>query len=166
MNHTSVAASQVVAVHKSVKIGCNCFEDCHRNDSLDCNLFRSLGAKVSFKRLFHPLTVRAAAIVGFFSRRLLILCFSLCKPNEKKGHANENSVKPLGCSPQWASYIILTQAVSVYEKYIAFAFIEFKAATLCFVKSLPWWTIQYSVRMHTSWLAGCLPIKVQFYSSM
>lgn len=60
-------------------------------------------------------------------------------------------MKPLGCSPQWASYIILTQAVSAYEKYITFAFIEFKTATLCFVKSP---MVNDSVRMHTSSLPG------------
>lgn len=47
-------------------------------------------------------------------------------------------MKPLGCGSQWASYTIWSQAVAAYEKYITFAFIEFKAAALCFVKSLPW----------------------------
>lgn len=48
------------------------------------------------------------------------------------------TAKPLGCNSQWAGYIIWTHAVSAYEKYITFAFIEFKAAELCFVKILPW----------------------------
>lgn len=133
MNHTSVAASQVVAVHKSVKIGCNCFEDCHRNDSLDCNLFRSLGAKVSFKRLFHPLTVRAAAIVGFFSRRLLILCFSLCKPNEKKRTCKWKLCEAIRLQPSVGQlYYFDSSSISIWKIYcICLYWIQGSNALFC-----------------------------------
>lgn len=81
----------------------------------------------------------------------------------EKGHVNENSLKPLGCTSQWASYIIWSRAVSAYEKYITFALIEFKAAELCFVKILPWWMIQLEC-MPTgwllAWLSGCSFIQV------
>lgn len=89
-----------------------------------------------------------------------VFFFLFAKLMKKKGHVNENTMKPLGCSSQWASYTIWAQAVAAYEKYITFAFIEFKAAAL-FCQKPP--MVSNSVRMCTSLLAGCLAIKVHFY---
>lgn len=105
----------------------------------DCYLFPSLAAEVFTKTFLQLLTIGTAVIVRFFLWQLIV-CFShhgIVNENEK-GHENENSVKPLGCTSQWTSYIVWIQAVSAYEKYITFAFIEFKRAELCFVKILPW----------------------------
>ena len=46
----------------------------------------------------------------------------------------KKDMQVLGFRSQRTGFIIQTQALSAYEKYITFAFIELKAAKLCFVR--------------------------------
>lgn len=80
------------------------------------------------------LALRAEVIAGilfflFFLHGFWVFLPLFCHyniANRMKKDMKMKTAKPLGCSSQWASYIIWTRAVSAYEKYIAFAFIEFE----------------------------------------
>lgn len=160
MNH--IAASLAAAASTPVKIEWNCFENCYWNDSLDCDLFPSLGAKERFLCFF-------CRFLFFFDCGILLVAdcmffFLFGKLMGKKRTCKWKLYEAIRLQLSVGQlYYLVSSSSSLWKiYYICLYWIQSSSALFCQKPPM----VSNSVRMGTSLLAGCLAIKVHFYLGM